>query len=164
MDGNSYTWLELKDPISKMEELVQTLELPTFYYQNANDGQVRYREASCWVPLLLRRQAIAEVEYEFCAPFIGNVEGFRTCCQNLVSDGWYPLNVDPEVEQRDLVLLFWVKPSGARLNEYSEMKAPLLLAVCAWLFAAGALGQVDCPNPHDSNGDGAVTINDLLTC
>lgn len=42
------------------------------------------------------------------------------------------------------------------------MKAPLLLAVCASFFAVGALGQVDCPNPHDSNGDGAVTINDLL--
>ena len=54
------------------------------------------------------------------------------------------------------------KPSGAGLNEYSEMKAPLLLAVCAWLFAAGALGQVDCSNPHDSNSDGAVTISDLL--
>ncbi len=44
----------------------------------------------------------------------------------------------------------------------SEMKGPLLLAVCASLFAAGALGQVDCPNPHDSNTDGAVTITDLL--
>ena len=43
-----------------------------------------------------------------------------------------------------------------------EMKAPLLLAVCASLLAFGALGQAECPNPHDSNGDGAVTINDLL--
>lgn len=38
---------------------------------------------------------LPRVEYEFCAPFVGNVEGFRTCCQDLVSDGWYPLNVDP---------------------------------------------------------------------
>ena len=40
-------------------------------------------------------EQLPRVEYEFCAPFVGNVEGFRTCCQDLVSDGWYPLNVDP---------------------------------------------------------------------
>ena len=26
----------------------------------------------------------------------------------------------------------------------------------------GAFAQTDCPNPHDSNDDGAVTISDLL--
>ena len=34
----------------------------------------------------------------------------------------------------------------------------LLFISLSW----AASGQVDCPNAHDSNGDGAVTINDLL--
>ena len=29
-------------------------------------------------------------------------------------------------------------------------------------FCSLSLAQSDCPNPYDGNGDGAVTINDLL--
>ena len=41
------------------------------------------------------------------------------------------------------------------------MRRLLLLSTLVCL--AGALSaQTSCPNPHDSNGDGAVTISDLL--
>ena len=40
----------------------------------------------------------------------------------------------------------------------SRLTSVLLLAS----FCSFSLAQTDCPNPYDGNGDGAVTINDLL--
>ena len=37
-----------------------------------------------------------------------------------------------------------------------------LLTIAALLMGAIGIAQTDCPNPHDSNDDGAVTISDLL--
>jgi uncharacterized protein (TIGR02145 family) len=46
----------------------------------------------------------------------------------------------------------------------SSVKANILLLATAVSFAATipALAQTGCPNPYDGNGDGAVTIADLL--
>ena len=37
-----------------------------------------------------------------------------------------------------------------------------LMTISAVLLSFSAFAQTDCPNPHDSNDDGAVTISDLL--
>ena len=37
-----------------------------------------------------------------------------------------------------------------------------LLTIAALLMGVIGIAQTDCPNPHDSNDDGAVTISDLL--
>ena len=65
-----------------------------FYYKPNGDMGMTYELDQEWSCYCAAKQ-LPRVEYEFCAPFVGNVEGFRTCCQDLVSDGWYPLNVDP---------------------------------------------------------------------
>ena len=37
-----------------------------------------------------------------------------------------------------------------------------LITYAVLLMSFTALAQTDCPNAHDSNGDGEVTISDLL--
>ena len=87
----TYTWIPKNEMNSAWDKY-------TYYQGHTNVSLSRLNET-----LLLRSSyrcycsavQLPRVEYEFCAPFVGNVEGFRTCCQDLVSDGWYPLNVDP---------------------------------------------------------------------
>ena len=51
-----------------------------------------------------------------------------------------------------------VTTSGLRLTNFMNRFFTLLLAASCLT----AVGQSDCPNPYDGNGDGAVSISDLL--
>lgn len=48
----------------------------------------------------------------------------------------------------------WLCPNSVEMRHFST----LLFISLSW----AASGQAECPNPYDGNGDGAVTINDLL--
>ena len=87
------TWVNRDDFV---EALTNPNSFP--FYQGRSiwtDRDILTNEPHAGYRCYCAAKQLPRVEYEFCAPFVGNVEGFRTCCQDLVSNGWYPLNVDP---------------------------------------------------------------------
>ena len=56
---------------------------------------------------------------------------------------------------------FASSPSGTKPNDTTMQRFTTTLSLF-WCFCMIANAQTDCPNPHDSNSDGAVTISDLL--
>ena len=91
MDGNSYTWLRIERPDIQNGGIGSDIGVaPTFYYQGANDGQVRYRASilagyRCYCAA----KQLPRVEFYKC---VGNgsdaVEECVNCVSTKLSEGW----------------------------------------------------------------------------